>query len=456
MTLRWLAAGDTNYAGKAIAWMRAWATNTPKPGAISVMGATNTGIGMIPARGLVYFCYAYDLLRSNPTIMSSSDQTVLKNWMCSYTNEILQGIANWNNNDYYDKQYYQNHCVAHSMGMIMLGILKGDQALTQYGVDSASNPRDLVELISGTIFRNGETNFCYREGQYANPVPATQAGEVYDRYRHYTAPLKGLSYSSLSQQLLLVACEALYRNGVNMYTYTAPTGENLKQTYEFHADFYRLYDLSIKGGYFLGEESRIGVAGDDTVHYELANLRYPGTWEIQHLLYSKNRPADVFNEYLGAVLLTHGTDADWLSLGEFKNEDDDFAATYVSNVVIGANTFHGEGSTYQARVCRENMTNEVIDLAKFKAVEIRIAHEAGCVGKMRFYWNRAGESYSESRTTNWTVVANGNYTNYTGTLSNTNWTGILDDIRIDICYSNNNSIVGRGFNIDSVRLLYKD
>ena len=66
-----------------------------------------------------------------------------------------------------------------------------------------------------------------------------------------------------------------------MYAYTAPTGENLRLAYEFYSDFYVTKDCSIKGGYYSGEEDRIGKAGDHIGLFELGLNAYPDSEKIK-------------------------------------------------------------------------------------------------------------------------------------------------------------------------------
>ena len=71
-----------------------------------------------------------------------------------------------------------------------------------------------------------------------------------------------------------------------MYAYTAPTGENLRLAYEFYADFYIKKDCSIKGGYYNGEEDRLGKAGDHIGLFELGYNAYPDSEKIKEVINS--------------------------------------------------------------------------------------------------------------------------------------------------------------------------
>ena len=73
-------------------------------------------------------------------------------------------------------------------------------------------------------------------------------------------------------------------NGLNLYDYTCPTGENLKLAYEFYAPFYAQNKADLRGGYYTGEDSRIGLAGDLHGLFELGYNAYPNSTEIKAVI----------------------------------------------------------------------------------------------------------------------------------------------------------------------------
>ena len=125
------------------------------------------------------------------------------------------------------------------------------------------------------------------------PCPREKAGaplpvkvEIYDRYRHDTAPLKGLQYTHLTLTLLSVNARMCYNNGLDLFAYTAPTGENLRYSFEYYSDYYRMMDSCIKGGYYCGETERIAKAGDNPGMYEMGFRYYPDSEPVKQLINS--------------------------------------------------------------------------------------------------------------------------------------------------------------------------
>lgn len=238
-----------------------------------------TGAGMYLSRAVWPFFVCYDMLHGTGYISAAQD-VVIEAWFRSIVKHIKASMSAWELNDYYNKQYWQNHLAAHMWGLLTIGYVLEDASLVQYAIDSPENPRDFYELIQGSIFMEGDEP-CHRERAGA---PAVQTGEIYDRYRHDTGPLKGLQYSSLTLQMLSTAARTCYNNGIDMYAYTAPTGENLRLAYEFYADFYATGDTSIKGGYYTGEDDRITKAGDMQGLYELGYNAYPDSRAIKSVI----------------------------------------------------------------------------------------------------------------------------------------------------------------------------
>ena len=239
----------------------------------------STGAGMYLARGAWPFFVVYDCLKGTKYISAEQDAVIVA-WFRNIEKAIKASMNAWANNDYFNKQYYQNHLAAHMWGLISIGYALDDASLVQYAIDSEDNPRDFYELIEGCIFMEGDTP-CSRE---AATSKAPQTGEIYDRYRHETGPLKGLQYTSLTLQILSCAARTCYNNGIDMYAYTAPTGENLRLAYEFYAPFYEKVDASLQGGYYAGETERLTKAGDMKGLFELGLNAYPDSEPIQKVI----------------------------------------------------------------------------------------------------------------------------------------------------------------------------
>lgn len=238
-----------------------------------------TGAGMYLARVAWPFFFTYDCWKGTKYISAEQDAVIVA-WFRNIEKAIRASMNAWENNDYFNKQYYQNHLAAHMWGLLTIGYILEDASLVQYAIDSDENPRDFYELIEGMIFMAGDTP-CEREA--AGSV-APQTGEIYDRYRHDTEPLKGLQYASLSLQVLSNAARTCYNNGIDMYAYTAPGGENLRLCYEFYAPFYEKLDADLQGGYYTGETDRLTKAGDMQGLFELGLNAYPDSEPIKKVI----------------------------------------------------------------------------------------------------------------------------------------------------------------------------
>ena len=277
------STNKAKYAQKAVEILMSWANackDVEYPvGTEGTDEEPSTGAGMYLARGLFPFFVVYDILMDTEYISAEQD-AVIRGWFTNVVTHIKASMNAWDNNDYFNKQYYQNHLCAHMWGLLSIGYLLEDPSLVQFAIDHEDNPRDFYELIQGAVFMEGDTP-CHRE---AATAPAPKTGEIYDRYRHDTGPLKGLQYASLTLQCLSSAARACKNNGIDMYAYTAPTGENLKLAYEFYAPFYTQMKSDLEHGYYAGEDDRIAKAGDMRGLFELGYNAYPESTKIKAVL----------------------------------------------------------------------------------------------------------------------------------------------------------------------------
>lgn len=313
--------GQTVHADRAVAILTAWAQTVPLPGT-ALVNEGGAGFGMFVSRGVFPMIYAADLLWDYPGF-DGSPKAAFITWMQALVPLIEESIADWEANDYFNKQYYQNHLVAHALGLAAIGNLLGDPVMVQRAYDSADNPRDFRELIAGTILMPGDA-VCIRETSGnldkvpPGGWPAPEAGEIYDRYRHHTAPLRGLQYSYLSLSLLSTMAETGRHLGLDLWRTTAPGGENLLLSHEYYSDFYRLKDARIKSGFYAmggpytlndytgsDETFRLGLAGDNGAVFEMGYSRFPASLPLRRFLQVSGRPVPK-DPLLGPLSLTHG------------------------------------------------------------------------------------------------------------------------------------------------------
>ena len=320
MALGYLLEGNTNYEAAAKAILLAWAQATPLPGTTIPVTNNFPDSGMDVARGSAAFFYTYDYLYN---FLSPAERAAIEAWFRALLPTIQAGIDRWNtpykasstdprgwvessnlNDIYFGGQYYQNHLVAHTMGYLLIGYALGDQSLVQFAVDSKANPRSFLTLFDGNILMAGDP-YVY-SGDPMDPPP--QNGEDYDRYRHTEAPGLGLAYATTSLNEMMAMAETLFVNGLNCYTRVGAYGQTMEQPFDFYADFWRLQDSSIKGGFYTGETYETNLW--QIAVFEVANKRYPGDPAIQALLNSVDRtivdPSGYMGTYFCYPTLTHG------------------------------------------------------------------------------------------------------------------------------------------------------
>ena len=326
MALAYLLNGNPDHAAKAKEILLAWAQATPRPGTDfpSISSDNFVGGGMLVARGVNGLVYAYDYLYND---MTPAERTVVESWFRDMLPIIRSSIDRWDapfekasgdprgytessnlDNIYFYGQLYQNHVVSNTMGYMLFGYALGDQEVVQFAVDSPENPRSYLNLFEGNILMSGETS-----PDCDTTTPAPQDGEIYDRSRHFDTAGShpngvGIGYSGLSLHQMVAMSEVLYTNGLNFYTRVGAHGETLEKPFTFYADFYRLCNASIKGGYYSGES----ISADYHVAvFEVANKRYPNNPEITALLDSVDRVAVDAGGYVESYFcyptLTHAT-----------------------------------------------------------------------------------------------------------------------------------------------------
>jgi autotransporter-associated beta strand protein len=316
MALAYLLKGNAAHRNKAKAILLAWAQATPLPG-------SNTGDGMLVARGINGLVFTYDFLYND---LSPAERTTVETWFRAMLPSLQRGIDSWNTPMHkvsgvyvessnlddicYGGQLYQNHMVANTMGYLLIGCALGDQEVIQFALDHKDNPRSYLTLFDGNILMSGEVpeaDVCPSDPM----TPGPQDGEIFDRYRHIDTSVSpngtGLAYAALSRNLMMSMTEVLYNSGLNFYTRTGAHGETMLAPFNFYADFYRLGNASIKGGFYTGE----GVAANHhAAVFEVANKRYPNNPQIKALLNSVDRAAidssgDI-ESYFVYPTLTHG------------------------------------------------------------------------------------------------------------------------------------------------------
>ena len=298
MALAYLLDGNPAHAAKAKEILLTWAQATPLPATNFADTKRFPNSGMDTARGMVQFVYTYDFIFSSFT---AAEKQMIENWFRMVLPSIQAGIDRWDacyvgsstdprgyvessdpDHQYFSKQYYQNHLMAHIMGYLDIGYAIGDRSLVQFALDSLENPRDFLEMFDGLIMMSGDPEYCIT---YDTLNPPPQNGEIYDRYRHRED--LGLGYVFLSLGEMMSMAETLFANGLDLYSRVGALGETLEYPFYFYADFLRTGDSAIKGGFYSGEDA-VAILYNAAL-FEVANKRYPGNPEIEDLLNSVDR-----------------------------------------------------------------------------------------------------------------------------------------------------------------------
>lgn len=302
--------GNDSYADAAVDILEKWLMSDTFPGLKMTDGEDGHGNGMLASRGIFPFLYAYDLLMAGGKVPKAV-QTAFRKWLRSLVHVIKEGERKWAENDYYDRQYWQNHSAAAAMGLLSIAVTLRDGTLARYALDSPRNGRDILELVQGCILMEGDETY-YREP----PGFPVHNGEIYDRYRHFsmeghygdyvTKPDRGLQYCILTGEMLVMCAEICRNNGFDLYGWTAGGGERIPLVWDHYAQYMITHDCS--GSIYEGEE-RLIVDGNPLVSpafWELGNARFPCNPRYERVLTVNNRSLNNDLHLLGPVVLTHG------------------------------------------------------------------------------------------------------------------------------------------------------
>jgi hypothetical protein len=282
MALAYQLSGNMAYAEKSIAIIKAFSVASVGKDII------DNGYALKIARATYPFVCAYDLL-INTGHINSETKNQIELWFRLIEAKVKLGEKEWVDNDYFDRQYFNNHLVSHTMSLLGVGVALDDSVLIQYAIDSKECPRDVKELIPGIILMDGDRD-CLRVTDRPK-----QDGEIMDRYRHFTDGGRGLQYATLVLHLFSPIALTCKHRGWDLFQYKAPTGEWLKLSYNFYSDFWRTKDPSIKGGYYGPhdqESARLNAYQGHIGVFEIAYSQYGDSQQLKDVLASFNRPTE--------------------------------------------------------------------------------------------------------------------------------------------------------------------
>lgn len=302
LAYQWRLDDDESAGAHAVALLDAWSSSNPLPGTDFDPTIRFPNSGMDVVRGMLPFVAAYDLLRGHPAMTPDIDRRI-RDWFRALVPVVKEGIQRWETNDDFGGQHFQNHHVAHTLGLALFGAALDDKSLIQLALDSPDNPKDFKELISGLILMPGDEPLG---GLHGKPL---HAGELDDRVR--TSSGAGLTYCHLSMTLLLYTAEVLSRaTGQDLVNWTAPGGENLRLPFTFYSDFWRLKNAGLHGGYYERDQPHIQDNAPFLGVFEVALHHWPDVPNLKAIVRSTNRPQTPRSwlGYHGLPLLTHGVE----------------------------------------------------------------------------------------------------------------------------------------------------
>lgn len=311
MAVMYNMTGNIVYAQKSAQVINAFAA------AMTGSACIDNGYALKIARATFPFVCAYDMLLTSG-IFTQAQKNQITQYFRMIETKVKLGIQDWDENDYFNKQYYNNHLVSHAMSLLAIGIALDDASLIQYIVDSDECPRDVLELHRGLILMPDDAD-CAR----VTNLPK-EAGEIMDRYRHITYGGRGLQYSTLTLHLFAPIAMMCKNHGWDLFQYKAPTGEELLLSFNYYSDYWRTKDSGIKWGYYgphAQEDARLNSPNDWIGVFDLALGQFPDSQPLKDVVASYNRTGHHM-ELLGFTAMYAPLNMDSLNISMVKSAID--------------------------------------------------------------------------------------------------------------------------------------
>jgi len=306
---------DEKYLDRARSLFLSWSQHSPMIGTTVVSelfkkqehdGSGLEGLGLNMGHTANEWASCYALLW--PHLSETARQTTEK-WLLFMADQILVGHLAWTENDYLGKQNFNNHLSGHNLGFAAVGFATRTQKWVDFAIDSPRNPADWKEMHNGAIIVEGvpyEKQLWQEDPTLTQDKPVPAPGEIYDRYRILTVRGGrgcGWPYAMFHQKMLTELAEMAWNNGIDLYSYVGPDGENLRQTYRYYAPFFVYKSTDIQSGYYANNMLHLS-----NIHmYEIARLRLPQTHEIDWALRHADRVAMDHALFGYSAVLSHGT-----------------------------------------------------------------------------------------------------------------------------------------------------
>ena len=401
---------DNRYLKRAVEILEEWATaENPFPVSKSLGGSIN---GLVTSRSMVPFAYAYSIIYN---YIDEPLREKVEEWFVKMGQGFIIANEDWIRNDYFEKQYYQNHIVVHMMGIVILGLASRNIDLLSYALYPEGDNFSYEKLIEGAVIGYDDKEIYEKDPCFTHNYPMPHPGEMYDRYRARVG--KGLHYSSLNARCLLLTAEALYHYGYDYYSFKGAHGETLDLPFEFYSDFYLDRDTGIKGGYY-----KTSVLHNSECYiFPIAARRFPENKKLQSFI--KKAPVAQFDsEQLGwTAALTHmQPDSD-----EYRKNLPDVTGVYINQKEL--NGFSKDMFIYDIEytesfsieaVGNGNFESEIIDESNgIYTVRIKDVSDGELCNDYRFRMKRENRGkefmiaasvdeydYSEKDGETWTVI----------------------------------------------------
>ena len=248
LALAYLYTEEVKYLDGAVSILMAYAE--PMLGTdkyLDYSAATTDGqadIGLNIAAPLTTACDVYAMLYTH---IDADDKVCIENWIRAEADLCVKGHKYWIKNNYYGKQYGNNHLTSHLMGIISAAYVLEDNSLLEYALYSTSNEADLIEMLNHAILIEGDEVYS------ADPDSDYVSGEIYDRYR--VVQNNGFGYAMYHLKFLTHSALMLYHNGIDVFNYCGERGENILLSYHAYADYLINNDITYGVGHYSNDKS---------------------------------------------------------------------------------------------------------------------------------------------------------------------------------------------------------
>ena len=201
-------------------------------------------IGLNIAAPLTAACDVYSLLYP---YMDEADKAVFEKWVRTEAELCIKGHEFWIVNDYYGKQYGNNHLSSHLMGIISAAYVLEDDGLLEYALSYTRDEANLLEMITRAILMEGDPVYG------VDPDSDYEIGEIYDRYR--SVQNNGFGYSMYHLKFLTHSALMLYHNGIDVFSYYGEKFENLLLPFHTYSEYLIKNDITLGVGHYTNDKS---------------------------------------------------------------------------------------------------------------------------------------------------------------------------------------------------------